>query len=586
MALLSDPARSEAVLVGVHDYTRLEDLPAVARNLTGLRDMLTDPSVWGLPEAACTVIPQPGNAGQVLDVVRDRAHRALDTLLVYYAGHGLMDPHTEELYLALPDSDGEREYTWLRYEYLRRAVLDPRARARRTVLILDCCYSGRALIGRMSASAHLADQAVVDGTCVIASCAETRPALSPPGETYTAFTGELLTTLGEGVAGMPDPLDMDTLYRDVRRALTGRSRPVPQQRNRNLGGDIAIARNRAATRGQAAPPARPSLDLRQREAEERLARMERQAEQLRLENEELRREAERRARETVETAQRLASAVAATPDPGFEPFWFAVPAARPLMSEDGSLQPLAELAPGTWYLAAARRGTALVTLTQEGRRGFLLDGTGIERGISEKPDARAVTSGSAYGTSDTASKLRTEETVREAQALADALSAAPDPDFEPFWFAVPAPRPLMSEDGSMRPVGELAPGVWYLAAEQRGPAYVAFTEDGRRGFLLDRAGIERGISGKPDARTEITVRDAGRLVAAVSASPDPDFEMFWFAVPTARPLLREDGVLEEVAKLAPGTWHLAVERRGEELLAQTQDGRRGFLLDTSGIQRG
>ena len=35
-----------------------------------------------------------------------------------------------------------------------------------------------------------------------------------------------------------------------------------------------------------------------------------------------------------------------------------------------------------------------------------------------------------------------------------------------------------------------------------------------------------------------------------------------------------------------GTWYLAVEQRGANLVAQTQDGRRGVLQDTSGIQRG
>lgn len=172
-AVLSDPTRSQAVLVGVHSYTGLEDLPAVAANLEGLRAALTDPTVWGLPEDSCTVIAQPATAGQVLDTVRENARLAEDTLVVYYAGHGLTDPHTDELYLALPDSDPEREYTSLRYEYLRRTLVDPAVPAQRTVLILDCCYSGRALIGQMSASTLVADQAVVDGTCVITASAET-----------------------------------------------------------------------------------------------------------------------------------------------------------------------------------------------------------------------------------------------------------------------------------------------------------------------------------------------------------------------------------------------------------------------------
>ncbi|MGV9247059.1 DUF5336 domain-containing protein [Streptomyces sp. NPDC003710] len=69
---------------------------------------------------------------------------------------------------------------------------------------------------------------------------------------------------------------------------------------------------------------------------------------------------------------------------------------------------------------------------------------------------------------------------------------APASDFSPFWFAVPVPRPLYAEDGSPTPIAELAPGTWYLAVEQRGPALVAQTQDGRRGVLQDTSGIQRG----------------------------------------------------------------------------------------------
>jgi hypothetical protein len=69
-------------------------------------------------------------------------------------------------------------------------------------------------------------------------------------------------------------------------------------------------------------------------------------------------------------------------------------------------------------------------------------------------------------------------------------------------------------------------------------------------------------------------------------APSGDFAAFWFAVPVARPLYGEDGSPSPIAELAPGTWYLAVEQRGPALVAQTQDGRRGVLQDTSGIQRG
>ncbi|MGY3336033.1 hypothetical protein ACVW0K_002132 [Streptomyces filamentosus] len=65
-----------------------------------------------------------------------------------------------------------------------------------------------------------------------------------------------------------------------------------------------------------------------------------------------------------------------------------------------------------------------------------------------------------------------------------------------------------------------------------------------------------------------------------------EFTPFWFAVPVARPLYAEDNSGSQIAELAPGTWYLAVEQRGQALVAQTQDGRRGVLQDSTGIQRG
>ncbi|MFB8215163.1 MULTISPECIES: hypothetical protein [Streptomyces] len=78
----------------------------------------------------------------------------------------------------------------------------------------------------------------------------------------------------------------------------------------------------------------------------------------------------------------------------------------------------------------------------------------------------------------------------------------------------------------------------------------------------------------------------GQQPAQGGAAPAGEFTAFWFAVPVARPLYGEDGSPNPIAELAPGTWYLAVDQRGQSLIAQTQDGRRGVLQDTTGIQRG
>ncbi len=244
MTALSDPAASRALLIGVHRYDRLDELPAVERNLSGLKRAFMDEALWGLPEAHCTELSQPESAQAVLDTLHSVALQTTDTLVVYYAGHGLTDPYSDELYLALPGSDQNRMYSALPYEWVRRAMLDPHIKARRKVVILDCCYSGRALLGGMSGVDQVADRALIEGTCLMAAAAETRKALSPPGEEFTAFTGELITVLGEGIAGGPPLLDMHTLFRHLHSTLAAKSRPIPQQRNRNTGGLIALARNR------------------------------------------------------------------------------------------------------------------------------------------------------------------------------------------------------------------------------------------------------------------------------------------------------------------------------------------------------
>ncbi|MER5864328.1 hypothetical protein [Kitasatospora sp. NPDC002040] len=86
-----------------------------------------------------------------------------------------------------------------------------------------------------------------------------------------------------------------------------------------------------------------------------------------------------------------------------------------------------------------------------------------------------------------------QEPTQVQPAVAVPAPAAPAADFAPFWFAVPAPRQLAPKDNPVGPpVGELVPGTWYLAVEQRGNSLVAQLQDGSHGLLNDASGIQRG----------------------------------------------------------------------------------------------
>lgn len=256
VADLPDPAASRAVLIGVNSYQKMEPLPAVAGNLRRLKTLLTEPDLWGLNPRHCTVLSNPRSTETVLDAVHAAAAEAEDALLVYFAGHGLVSLKGD-LYLALPSSHAERIYSGVSYDLLRSQLVDE-AIARSRIVILDCCYGGRAMDGYMGSGAgaagtpgsagsvDVADSVAVEGTYVMTAAAGTKQALAPPGEKYTAFTGELLRALEKGVPDGPDPLSMDALFRHVRSELAAKGRPQPQQRARNGGTSIALVRNRWA----------------------------------------------------------------------------------------------------------------------------------------------------------------------------------------------------------------------------------------------------------------------------------------------------------------------------------------------------
>ncbi|MFE9583880.1 hypothetical protein [Streptomyces microflavus] len=130
--------------------------------------------------------------------------------------------------------------------------------------------------------------------------------------------------------------------------------------------------------------------------------------------------------------------------------------------------------------------------------------------------------------------------------------------------------------------GQPGQGYGYPGAQQ--PPYGAQPSQGY-GYPGAQTGGQPGQPGQGDP-AQAQAAQAQQAAPQGGTAPAGDFTPFWFAVPVARPLYGEDGAPNPIAELAPGTWYLAVEQRGQGLIAQTQDGRRGVLQDTTGIQRG
>ena len=204
MTVLPDPGRSRAVLIGASTYCHLEDLPAVRNNLSGVRDVLVAPALGGLPADNCTVVAEPARPVDVYRTLRQQAAAAEDTLLVYFAGHGRTG-RRNELFLCLPGTDpDELPYSAWPYDELRRVMAE--SRATKKVVILDCCFSGRALADQAGEEETILGQVGIAGTYLLTATAANAVALAPPGEQYTAFTGTLLVLLNTGIPGGPELL--------------------------------------------------------------------------------------------------------------------------------------------------------------------------------------------------------------------------------------------------------------------------------------------------------------------------------------------------------------------------------------------
>ncbi|WP_238013097.1 caspase family protein [Dactylosporangium sp. AC04546] len=250
---LPDPHRSRAVLVGSGAYTELEPLPAVPANLRALQGLLTDPRVWGLPPEHCRVVEDPASTDAIRDALHDACRDASDALVFYYAGHGVVEADGLDLYLTTPRTSLEPIHAAVRYDDVRRLIASARCASK--VVLLDCCYSGLALAGAMGDATQIVDRVSIDASYVMTATAETRLALAPPGERFTAFTGELVDVLRNGLPNAAELLEMGGIYWQLVRSLTDKQRPTPQARARNLGHAIAFARNLGRVADGAVPPA-------------------------------------------------------------------------------------------------------------------------------------------------------------------------------------------------------------------------------------------------------------------------------------------------------------------------------------------
>lgn len=239
-----DPRKSQCVLIGVSNYTDLDDLPAVEQNLADLDKAITDPEIWGVPAERVHRIGDPLSGEDVRDAINAAAQEDSDTLLVYYAGHGLQDD-TRGLLLTLPNASHDGTEGTIAWSDLASVI--NHAPSQRRVVVLDCCYGGLASEHEDTSSDLLkAAKDESSGTYILAAAHRNGEAWSPENEEHTAFTGELLQALRGGIKSGPDSqefLTLNAICAAVHRSLTSKARPQPHKHDPDGVGRFPYLRN-------------------------------------------------------------------------------------------------------------------------------------------------------------------------------------------------------------------------------------------------------------------------------------------------------------------------------------------------------
>jgi formylglycine-generating enzyme required for sulfatase activity/uncharacterized caspase-like protein len=194
-----------ALLIGVSEYEEgLDPLPAAAKDIEALREVLINPNIGGFAEADVTVLANPQRQTMEDAIYTLFANRQKDDLvLLYFSGHGVLDENNRFYFATrqtLKNQGRLRPTTAL----VASTVQDylEQSKSQRQVVILDSCFSGafaKGVQAKDSGSVNLDQFLGGKGRAILTASTSTQYALTQDGfelSIYTHFLVEGLRTGG------------------------------------------------------------------------------------------------------------------------------------------------------------------------------------------------------------------------------------------------------------------------------------------------------------------------------------------------------------------------------------------------------
>jgi branched-chain amino acid transport system substrate-binding protein len=194
----------KALVIGVSNYTDTDfvALPAATRDAKAMQQVLIHPDIGGFEDVKCLEDPERQNMAEEIEGLFADCQRN-DLVLLFFSGHGKPDSEGH-LYLTSRNTNKNRlRSTAIDAGFVQQAINN--CRAKRKVIILDCCYSGAFAKGwsaKDDGSVNLKNQLGGEGQAVLTSSTSTQYSFAQTGSDLSIYTQYLVEGLTTGDADL------------------------------------------------------------------------------------------------------------------------------------------------------------------------------------------------------------------------------------------------------------------------------------------------------------------------------------------------------------------------------------------------
>ncbi|MDP6708921.1 MAG: caspase family protein [Alphaproteobacteria bacterium] len=248
--------RFHALVIGINAYDNLPKLETAVNDASAMHDVLRRDYGY---ESTLLLNPTRSDLLRAFDKLRADLTED-DNLLIFYAGHGILDRQTNEGFWLPKDADEDSQVEWIPVSTVTRFL--KATAAKQALVVADSCYSGTLT---REAPALLPTGSDREAELLRISSKRARKALTSGGlepvndgggDGHSVFTRALLETL----RGNRTVLDGYQLYTKLRRRVALNAEQTPQYSDIRFasdeGGDFLFVPT--SRRGRVAPTAAPA----------------------------------------------------------------------------------------------------------------------------------------------------------------------------------------------------------------------------------------------------------------------------------------------------------------------------------------